>query len=591
MRSERAWQVGRMLGGVGVFIVLSLLALAALLGLHYTTGTLDVTTLQPWQRPAEGWSEPLTVQRVAGSGSGPVVTVAGSPDRAAVVALADTAEGDRILTVRELDLARGELVGRWRLDLPGSRIAAVGAVAWAPGPGAPALRSGWGLHLALVDRASGSAVVRYVLWEPDRGARLDITLTPPGLTGTDAAIALGPDGRAHLVWSQFDSRGYSIHYAPILRGKGGDPIRLSTPGIRSRSPSLAVTADGTVWVAWLEFEAGGVVQRLMYTRVRPPATPEAAPRPAAPQRIATGTSRVSQPQVVCPTPRAAGCIFVNVSSGAGQSMLGGASEDIFYVDLPPASGGEAAVRRLTRTASYIRGLAAAPASARGAHVAWMDARGNNRDVLYLRLDPSGSPIGGETLLSPSFGGDIKPGLTDADGRPVVVWLAQDADGALLLERDTFRPRPVSQAYRVGLGTAPLVALTFGWAVALFRAALETAVGFIPLVLVGLTSAWIVGRTGVAGGRRLPAALALVTALGTAVTWPGAPWAPYFEVLPPSWTVLHHLGCAAAATLLAGLFAAARRLEVDEWLAGLFISAIWFYWLIYLGVVPQVLQFN
>jgi hypothetical protein len=64
------------------------------------------------------------------------------------------------------------------------------------------------------------------------------------------AVAVGPDGQAHVAWQERLDGKYTIHYTQGFVAYWSVPERLSEGEIEAYLPSLAISAGSTVYVGW-----------------------------------------------------------------------------------------------------------------------------------------------------------------------------------------------------------------------------------------------------------------------------------------------------------------------------------------------------
>jgi len=118
------------------------------------------------------------------------------------------------------------------------------------------------VHLAWADRSSGDWDVYYIL-STDRGATFgqpaQVGDAPANAARGHPALAVGPDGAAHLAWEEMRSGRWNVYYA---RADSGTPFSKlipvddaadSTDQVR---PAIAVGLDGSIHLAWQDSREG-----------------------------------------------------------------------------------------------------------------------------------------------------------------------------------------------------------------------------------------------------------------------------------------------------------------------------------------------
>lgn len=145
------------------------------------------------------------------------------------------------------------------------------------------------------DRFDGSSFVV-------QARRLNPSGTPVGVAvqlsagGRDAADpqpALGPDGTATVLWSRFDGSNWIVQRRDLSStGSLGGTQSLSLPGRSAGDPALAWGDDGTLVMTWKRFAGSGDVVQVGTVLKPPPPPPPPSPPPPQPK---TGTAPGAQP--------------------------------------------------------------------------------------------------------------------------------------------------------------------------------------------------------------------------------------------------------------------------------------------------------
>ena len=94
----------------------------------------------------------------------------------------------------------------------------------------------------------------YLAWQRD-GQWLTRRVTPRWGDYYGTAIAAGPDGRIHVIWSEYEDDRWRLvdrAYDPKA-DSWGDEVYVSPGGRRQYFPVATTSADGTPWVCWQEF--------------------------------------------------------------------------------------------------------------------------------------------------------------------------------------------------------------------------------------------------------------------------------------------------------------------------------------------------
>jgi uncharacterized protein YfiM (DUF2279 family) len=183
------------------------------------------------------WSLPRNVSNTSGVSSAPGLGVA--PDGTIHVVWADNTPGYSVIYHAFWN-------GTYWINEP-----VPSALGGAP---AVAVSTDGVVHVVWQDRDALGAPyeIYYSRWT---GSRWSL---PEDLSDTEAtqsiipAVAVGPDGQAHVAWQERVDRAYTINYTQGFVAYWSVPERLSEGDVEAYLPSLAIGAASIVYVGWDE---------------------------------------------------------------------------------------------------------------------------------------------------------------------------------------------------------------------------------------------------------------------------------------------------------------------------------------------------
>ncbi|MCX7707241.1 MAG: hypothetical protein N2204_04460 [Anaerolineae bacterium] len=184
------------------------------------------------------WSLPQRVSRTSGASSNPALAVA--PDGSTHIAWADTTPGESVIYY-----ARPQGVAWAQAPIPnatGSRP----AIALTP---AGEIIVAWQSRLAETGIFEVVAAVR----REEAWSLPEIVSDEPNRHSISPALAVNPQGSAHLIWQEEARNGiYVIRHAERLPGGWSAPANISASDQDARLPRLAAAPKGFLQAVWAE---------------------------------------------------------------------------------------------------------------------------------------------------------------------------------------------------------------------------------------------------------------------------------------------------------------------------------------------------
>lgn len=196
---------------------------------------------------ASGWSTPVPVATTTGLSDRPVIAVGGGAVH--VVWKEGTDQGIEVYHSSSRD------GGPW--SAPDS----IGMGNSSFDSPAVAMDSTGSLHVVWVDPIGDNYVIHYRQWTPGTGWDVPFPVWETTDVVYEPTIAIGPDNKRHVAWTQQTIDGMQIYYVTSTDGMewSGGPIQSSTGEfLAGESPVLALSA-GKVHIAWTGFMTDTVI--------------------------------------------------------------------------------------------------------------------------------------------------------------------------------------------------------------------------------------------------------------------------------------------------------------------------------------------
>lgn len=345
-----------------------------------------------------------------GAPAGPVRQLSASGGDAFEPRLAVAPDGSAIVVWKRFD-GSAYVIQERRLDAAGEPEAAAHDLSAA------------GRYAGQARVAVGSDGRAVVVWERYDGYRTRIQTRAISAAGVPASIyydlsggaqnsvepdvAIGPDGRAWVVWDRYDGSDSIVQGRRLAAGGAPEATTydLSAAGSDAIEPDLAAGGDGAATVVWTRPD--GTTDEVQALRLGASGAPKGA---AA--ALSDGSGPALQPRVAAAADGSAAVVWEQ-RAGAGFVVeerhleTGGVAAATTY-DL----SGVGADAHEPRVASGPDGTAT---------VAWDTVSAGGAVVQAQRLRPGGEPDGPVVELSATGAGVGEPAAAAADGSAAVAW--------------------------------------------------------------------------------------------------------------------------------------------------------------------------